>query len=334
LYTVQVLELKKGAIQVKAAIVKAPKSSPVYGDFDEPVAQEGQTIVQVKASALTQLTKSRASGSHYSSDDAFPAIAGTDGVGLTTDGQRVYFARPEPPFGALAERTLVRTQYCIPVPEHLDDVTAAAIANPGMSAWAALMERAHFKAGETVLVNGATGTAGRLAVQLARYLGAGKVIATGRSEAELEQVKALGADVVIPFAEPFEENSFEEALLREFGNGVQVVVDYLWGQSARTIIAAIAKGVDDGPVRFVHVGGASGEESIDLPGAGLRSSSIVLMGSGYKSVPLPDLFAAVKSTFDATIPAKLRVATKTASLAAVEQHWNAPGKPRVVFTIG
>jgi len=100
-------------------------------------------------------------------------------------------------------------------------------------------------------------------------------------------------------------------------------------------IAAIAKGVDDGaPVRFVHVGGASGEESIDPPGAGLRSSSIELMGGGYKSVPLPALFAAVKSTFDATIPAKLQIATKNVPLAEVEQHWNAPGKPRVVFTIG
>jgi NADPH:quinone reductase-like Zn-dependent oxidoreductase len=324
-----------GTVQMKAAIVKAPKSSPVYGDFEEPVAQEGQTIVQVKASALTHLTKSRASGSHYSSGSEFPAIAGTDGVGLTTDGRRVYFARPESPFGALAERTLVKTKYCIPLPDQLDDVTAAAIANPGMSAWAALMERAHFKAGETVLVNGATGTAGRVAVQLARYLGAGKIIATGRNEAELEQVKDLGADVVVPFAHPFEEKGFEEALMREFGKGIQVVVDYLWGQSARTIIAAIAKGVEDGaPIRFIHVGGASGEESIDLPGAGLRSSSIVLMGSGYKSVPLPALFEAVKSTFDAAIPARLRVATKVVALAEVEQHWNAPGKPRVVFTIG
>ena len=265
---------------MKAAIVKAPKSSPVYGDFDEPVARDGQAIVHVKASALTQLTKSRASGSHYSSDSEFPAIAGTDGVGLTADGRRVYFARPESPFGALAERALVKTKYLIPVPDQLDDITAAAIANPGMSAWAALMERAHFKAGETVLVNGATGTAGRVAVQLAKYLGAAKVIATGRNVAELEQVKALGADVV------------------------------------------------------VHAGGASGEESIDLPGAGLRSSSIVLMGSGYKSVPLPALFAAVKSTFDATIPAKLQIAAKAVSLAEVEQYWNAPGKPRVVFTIG
>jgi NADPH:quinone reductase-like Zn-dependent oxidoreductase len=320
---------------MKAAVVKAPKSSPVYGDFDEPVAQDGQTIVQVKTSALTQITKSRASGSHYSSDSEFPAIAGTDGVGLTADGQRVYFLLPESPFGALAERALVKTKYLIPLPGQLDDITAAAIANPGMSAWAALMERAHFKAGETVLVNGATGTAGRVAVQLAKYLGAAKVVATGRNAAELEQVKALGADVVIPFAHPFEDNGFEEALIQEFGSGIQVVVDYLWGQSARTIIAAIAKGVEDGaPVRFVHVGGASGEESIDLPGAGLRSSSIVLMGSGLKSVPLSALFAAVKSIFDVTIPAKLQIVTKNVPLAEVEQHWNSPGKPRVVFTIG
>jgi len=323
---------------MKAAIVKAPHNVPVYGDFDEPAARDGQTIVTVRASALSQHTRSRASGSHYSSEGAFPAVAGMDGVGRTPDGQRVYFALPEAPFGALSQRTLVKVQHCIPLPDELDDTTAAAIANPGMSAWAALIERAHLKAGETVLVNGATGTAGRLAVQLAKYLGAAKVIATGRNEAELEEVKALGADVVIPFAlgflHPFEAKRYEEALIKEFGNGINVVVDYLWGQSARTIIAAIAKGVEDAtPVRFVHVGGASGEESIDLPGAGLRSSSIVLMGSGSKSVPLPALLAAVKRTFEVSGPAKLRIATKTVPLANVETHWKEPGKPRVVFTL-
>ena len=74
-----------------------------------------------------------------------------------------------------------RRRIALPLPDGLDDVTAAAIANPGMSSWAAYRERAHLKAGETVLVNGATGTAGRLAVQIAKHLGAKKVIATGRS---------------------------------------------------------------------------------------------------------------------------------------------------------
>lgn len=324
---------------MKAAIVKAPNTSPVYGDFAEPAARDGHTIVRLKASALSQFTKSRASGSHYSLVGAFPAVAGTDGVGVSEDGRRVYFALPEAPFGSLAERSLVAAQRCILVPNELDDITAAAIANPGMSAWAALVERAHLQPGETVLVNGATGTAGRIAVQLAKYLGAGKVIATGRNEAELEQVKTLGADVVIPFSlgalHPLGAKRYEQALIEELGKSIDVVLDYLWGETARTVIAAIAKGAGDvTPVRFVHVGGASGEESIDLPGAGLRSSSIVLMGSGYKSVPLPALLNAVRNTFDAAGPAKLRIATKSVPLSEVESHWNAPGKPRLVFTLG
>jgi NADPH:quinone reductase-like Zn-dependent oxidoreductase len=323
---------------MKAAIVKAPGSNPVYGDFDEPVAAAGQAIVTVTASALSQFAKSRASGAHYSSDGGFPAVAGIDGVGRTSEGQRVYFVLPEAPFGALAERSLVDTRRCIALPDDLDDVTAAAIANPGMSAWAAMMERAHLKAGETVLVNGATGTAGRLAVQLAKYLGAGKVIVTGRNEEELEQVRALGADLTIPFAlrtlHPFGVKWYEEALMQEFANGIDVVIDYLWGESARTIIAAVAKSVEDAtPVRFVHVGGASGEQSIDLPGAALRSSAIMLMGSGLKSVRSSALFGAIKSVFEATIPARLQIATRVIPLSEVEAYWSAPGKPRVVVTL-
>jgi NADPH:quinone reductase-like Zn-dependent oxidoreductase len=324
---------------MKAAVVIGPGQKPQYTNFSEPVAKEGEEVISVRASALSQFTKSRASGSHYSSDGHFPAVAGTDGVGRTSEGQRVYFVFPETPFGALAEQSLVKAQHCIPLPDDLDDIMAAAIANPGMSAWAAMMERAHLKAGETVLVNGATGTAGRLAVQLAKHFGAAKVIATGRNEEELEEVKALGADVTIPFTlgtlHPLGARRYEEALVQEFAKGIDVVVDYLWGETARTIIAAIAKSVEDAkPVRFVHVGGASGQESIDLPGAGLRSSAIVLMGSGAKSVRSSALLAAIKSVFEATIPAKLQIATKIVALSEVERYWSAPGKPRVVFELG
>jgi NADPH:quinone reductase-like Zn-dependent oxidoreductase len=323
---------------MKAVVVNGPGQKPQYTNFSEPVAKGGEELISVRASALSQLTKSRASGSHYSSDGHFPAVAGTDGVGRTTEGQRVYFVLPEAPYGALAEKSLVKAQHCIPLPDDLDDIIAAAIANPGMSAWAAMMERAHLRAGETVLVNGATGTAGRLAVQLAKYLGAAKVIATGRNEEELEEVKGLGADLTIPFTlgtlHPFGAKRYEEALMPEFANGIDVVVDYLWGESARTIIAAIAKSVEDAtPVRFVHVGGASGEESIDLPGAGLRSSAIVLMGSGAKSVRSSALLEAIKSVFNATIPARLQIATKIVPLSEVEKYWSAPAKPRVVFTL-
>ena len=324
---------------MKAAIVTAPGQAPLYGDFSEPSASEGMEVIQVSASALSQLSKARASGAHYSAEGVFPAVAGVDGVGRTADGRRVYFALPETPYGALAEKSLVRAVQCVPVPDEVDDITAAAIANPGMSAWAALMERAHLQPGETVLINGATSTAGRIAVQLAKYLGAGRVIGTGRNEAELKELLSLGADAVISFKldanDPAGAKQYEKALCEEFARSVDVVVDYLWGESARTILSAIVKAVEDAhPVRFVHVGAASGEPSIDLPGAALRSSAIQLMGSGLKSVPLDKLLAGIHHVFAAVVPAKLQIATKVVPLSAIAENWETPAKPRVVCTMG
>jgi NADPH:quinone reductase-like Zn-dependent oxidoreductase len=323
---------------MKAAIVTAAGKSPIFGEFNEPTATPGSELITVSASALSQFSKSRSSGTHYSSEGAFPAVAGADGVGRTEDGRRVYFVLPETPYGALAEKCLVRAKQCIELPHSLDDVTAAAIANPGMSAWAALVDRAHLQPGETVLVNGATGTAGRLAVQLAKYLGAGKVIATGRNEDELQELLLLGADTVIPFTlgalHPSGTKNYEQALKEVFAQGVNVVVDYLWGESAKTVIVAIAKAVEDAtPLRFVHVGGASGEQEIALPGAALRSSAIQLMGSGIKSVPLPKLLDGIKSVLEAAVPAKLQIATQTTPLSEIEEAWKVPGKPRIVVTI-
>lgn len=321
---------------MKAAIITAADKSPVYGDFREPTASEGAILISVSASALSQFSKSRSSGAHYSSDSVFPSVAGADGVGRTTDGRRVYFVLPEAPFGTLAETSLVRPKQCVAVPDSLDDGMASAIANPGMSAWAALVERAHLQTGETVLVNGATGTAGRLAVQLAKYLGAGKVIGSGRNEIELKELASLGADVVIPstLGTLRGAKSFEDNLIAQFSQGVDVVIDYLWGESARTIIVAIAKAVEDArPVRFVHVGGASREENIDLPGAALRSSAIQLMGSGVKSVPFPKLLDAIRNVFEAVAPANLQIATNRVSLSEIERAWGLPGKPRIVVTI-
>jgi NADPH:quinone reductase-like Zn-dependent oxidoreductase len=323
---------------MKAAIITAAGKAPMYGDFNEPVADEGQELITVSASALSQFSKSRSSGSHYSSSGKFPSVAGADGVGRTANGRRVYFALPEAPYGALAEKSLVSLKHCVAVCDGVDDVTAAAIANPGMSAWAALVGRAHLQPGETVLVNGATGTAGRLAVELAKYLGAGKVIGTGRNENELAELLSRGADTVIPFALgpslPRGEKHYEQRLIAEFTRGIDVVIDYLWGESAKTVIVAIAKAVENArPVRFVHVGEASREESVELSGAALRSSAIQLMGSGIKSVPFPKLLDAVKNVLDVVLPAKLQIRTNTVPLSAIEEYWGAPGKPRVVVTI-
>jgi NADPH:quinone reductase-like Zn-dependent oxidoreductase len=324
---------------MKAAIVTKEGKTPIYGDFEPPQPKAGEEIIAVRAAALSNLTKSRASGSHYSSAGIFPAVAGTDGVGLTPDGRRVYFAMPEAPYGALAEFCPISPRRCVEIPDSLDDITAAAIANPGMSAWGALSERARLVTGETVLVNGATGTAGRIAVQLAKHLGAAKVIATGRSLTELEEVKQLGADIVIPFAlgplYPSGAKDYEAALKQAISRGIDIVVDYLWGESAKAIIMALAKTIEDKPARLVQVGSASGDANLELPAAALRSSAIMLMGSGVGSLSRAALLQSIKSVFEAVQPAGLTIATKVAPLSEVEKVWeSATGKPRVVFTLG
>lgn len=313
---------------MKAALVRSAGATPAYGDFTEPRPTASLGRITVTAAALSQVTRARASGRHYSSSSAFPFVPGVDGVGLTDDGRRVYFVLPEAPHGALAEQTLVPVAHCIDLPGGLDDVTAAAIANPGMSSWVALTERAKLRRGETVLINGATGASGRLAVRIARHLGAEKVIATGRNAAALAEV---GADVTIILGDDAEmlERRFSESIAA----GVDVVIDYLWGTSAERLLIAAAKfGRDVVPLRFVEVGSASGE-TISLPSAVLRASAIELMGSGIGSVPFERLIAAVGAVLQATAPAGLTIATRPVPLADVERVWGEPDDgQRIVFT--
>ena len=179
---------------MKAGVVFDLAEGPVWADFIEPQPAPGQTLIDVRAAAMSHVVKARASGRHYSFDGNLPFVPGIDGVGTTSQGQRVYFAFPTAPFGSMAQRAPVALQNCLPLPDELDDIPAAAMANPGMSAWASLVTRAQLQAGETVLINGATGSAGQLAVQIARYLGAKKIIATGRNA---QSLAAIGADECI-----------------------------------------------------------------------------------------------------------------------------------------
>jgi NADPH:quinone reductase-like Zn-dependent oxidoreductase len=318
---------------MKAAIVTAAGQPPAFTDFANPGALEGHHLIDVHASALSVVARSRASGKHYSSTGAFPFVAGIDGTGRLEDGQRVYFFGPRAPFGALAERTLVPTAHCVPLPETLGDVTAAAIAIPGLSSWAALAERARFTAGETVLVNGATGTSGKLAVQIAKHLGAGRVIATGRNAASLEALKALGADVTISLQQ--DEESLARAFEPVFAQGVDVVLDYLWGASARALLIAAAKATaETQSVRFVQIGSISGAE-IALPSAVLRAAPITLLGSGIGSVGLARLLDAVRGVFGAVAPAGLQIETLAVPLASLDEHWaHERSDVRTVFTMG
>jgi NADPH:quinone reductase-like Zn-dependent oxidoreductase len=304
---------------VKAAVVVEAGAAPVYGDFREPLPAPGKGIIRVTASALSHVTKSRASGTHYSSHGAVPFVPGVDGTGVTQAGERVYFCFPEHPYGGMAEWCLVDAQRCVALPKDLDERLAAAIAIPGMSSWAALAERAKLRTGQTVLINGATGTSGRLAIQIAKHLGAGKVIATGRKPTG--ELRTLGADVTVELVG--DRDALKKAFEKVFHDGVDVVLDYLWGVSAETlIIAAATAGPEGMPIRYVEIGSISGSE-ITLPSAALRSSGLILMGSGIASVPLPRLLEAVKGVLQGAASGAFKAPIKPVPLAGVNQVWGA-----------
>ncbi len=318
---------------MNAAVVDAFNTPPRYTTFVDPVPAEGERLVTVTAAGLHPIVKSLANGTHYGSTGELPFIPGIDGVGRLEDGKRIYFGSARNPFGTFSERALASSWTCIELPTGLDDVTAAGIANPGMSSWVALTGRAKFAAGESVLVLGATGVAGQLAVQIARRLGARRVVAAGRNPQALEELRRLGADSVVSLDQ--EREALVSALRGEWADyGVDVVLDYLWGSPAEAMLEAVSqKGLrgKSSRLRFVQIGSSAGP-TIALPAATLRSSAVELLGSGFGSASLDQIVRAVAEFFRTAEAQPFHFKTEAAPLRDVEKLWNTPEKGvRLVF---
>jgi len=318
---------------MKAATVHAFDQPPRFGDIAAPVAQEGEVLVSTRAAALSQLVRAQASGKHYSSGKILPMVPGADGVGTLADGRRIYFAFPRGPIGAMAETVAVKAMQCAEVPAGVDDVTAAAIANPGMSSWAALTHRAHMQRGESVLVLGAAGASGRLAIQVAKYLGAARVVATARNRAVEAELRALGADDFIALDQTPE--ALTTAFRKEIHEpGVDVVLDYLWGMPAESFINAAAghgSGEAAHRIRYVNIGSMAGL-SIPVAAGPLRSSGLEMMGSGLGSVSHADLVKVVGELLHAVGPAGLKVDAVAKPMQDVEAIWTLKSDQRIVLT--
>lgn len=318
---------------MNAAVVDAFNTPPRYTTFVDPVPAEGERLVTVTAAGLHPIVKSLANGTHYGSTGELPFIPGIDGVGRLEDGKRIYFGSARNPFGTFSERALASSWTCIELPTGLDDVTAAGIANPGMSSWVALTGRAKFAAGESVLVLGATGVAGQLAVQIAKRLGARRVVAAGRNPQALEELRRLGADSVVSLDQ--EREALVSALRGEWADyGVDVVLDYLWGSPAEAMLEAVSqKGLrgKSSRLRFVQIGSSAGP-TIALPAATLRSSAVELLGSGFGSASLDQIVRAVAEFFRTAEAQPFHFKTEAAPLRDVEKLWNTPEKGvRLVF---
>jgi NADPH:quinone reductase-like Zn-dependent oxidoreductase len=318
-------------MQMRAAVVNVLSQPPQYQEFPEPNTGENEVLVRVSAAGLHPVVKARARGAHYSGAGEVPMIPGLDGIGYLDDGSRVYFAASRQKWGTMAERSVASRSMCVALPDGIDDLQAAAIVNPGMSALGSLKERARLAKGETVLILGATGVAGQLAIQVARYLGAGRVIAAGRN---LEALSAASVDAVVPLAQP--DEAVRDAFAAEASAGIDVVIDYLWGRPTELLLEALARGFrasSTRATRLVEVGESAGK-TVSLPGATLRSIDLTLMGSGFGSVPLQTILDMIPALFSLAAEGQLQVAAEPVPLAEVEQAWNRPEKGRrIVFTL-
>ena len=324
---------------MKAAVVFQKGEMPKYvEDFAEPKVQnENELLISVKASAVKNLDKMRASGKHYSTqNEAFAAkVVGGDGVGLLADGTRVYSIGVS---GMIAEKAIVEKNGIVKLPENIDDATAAALPNAVMGSALALYFRAGLQKGETVLINGATGVTGKISVQIAKYYGAKKVIATGRNEQSLKELLSLGADEIISLKQD-DETFVEQIKNAHQQNPVNVVIDYLWGHSAELILSALkGNGSFSHRTRFVTVGGMM-SDTITLSSSILRSTDIQISGSGLGTWTREEVKLLITEIlpemFQLAANGKLKIETVNIPLKDIQDAWdmNIEGGKRLVVLI-
>jgi NADPH:quinone reductase-like Zn-dependent oxidoreductase len=318
---------------MNAAVVTSFSDPPHYSTFADPQPSESELIVNITAAGLHQVVRALANGTHYGSTGQLPFIPGVDGTGRLEDGTRIYFGIARPPYGTFAEKALATKGMYITLPDGLDETTAAGIANPSMSSWVALKARAKFATGESVLILGATGISGKLSVQIAKRLGARRIVAAGRNPQALEELKGLGADTTISLAQ--DHDGLVSAFRNEIAeNGVDVVLDYLWGGPAEAVLAAIVqKGLKHASarIRFVQIGN-SAAPTITLPAATLRSSRLELLGSGFGSASMDEIFQAVREFFEVAAKTPFQVSLKTVLLRDIASVWSTPERDaRIVF---
>ncbi len=267
---------------MRAAVLHAHGEPPHLSDFDEPARDQDQALVEVTAAAINPVDVAMASGNFYSGAPPLPSVVGREGVGLVLEGDslragtRVYFDSPVAPNGSFGERALVKEQAAIELPDGTDDALTVCFGIAGLAAWLALEWRAQLRPGETVLVLGASGPVGQIAVQAARVLGAGRVIAAARSAEGLERAHELGAHETVRIGAV---NDLAEAFRQAGDGGVDVIVDPLWGEPAAAAVDAANQGA-----RLVQLGQSAGADST-IRSASVRGKAMAILGHTNFATP-------------------------------------------------
>jgi NADPH:quinone reductase-like Zn-dependent oxidoreductase len=302
---------------MRAAVLHAHGAVPEVGEFRDPEPASDAVVLEVLAAALNPVDLRIASGAYPLERFEPPYVVGKEGVGRRDDGSLVYFDMRVPPYGAIAERTLIEADHGYPVPEGLDPALAVCLGVSGLAAWLGLEWRGRLAAGETVLVLGASGVVGQIAVQAARLLGAGRVVAAGRDEAALARAGSLGADALVSLAD---DGDLADSLRSASGgDGFDVVLDPLWGEPAAAAMAATK------PFgRVVNLGQSAAAE-FPLASVLVRSRPIDLLGYTNYTAPEDVKAAAYERMAAHALAGEIRVEIERLGLEDVPAAWERQG---------
>lgn len=314
-----------------AAVVAGPCAGPVCSDFPEPEPMPGREALELVAAGVHRVTKAIAAGQHYGSDHRYPLVAGVDAVARTADGRLVFTGFPRAPWGTMAERLV--TPFGLELPQGAHPLAIAAGVNPGMSGWFALTAHQEER-GEigTVLVLGATGMSGSMAVQSAFALGAQRVVAAGRDPEALARLSARGATTV-----SLDTGDPADAIAAAIGDEApSLVLDYVWGPVAEATFAVLGRrglAEDDGDITYVQIGSLGGPDAA-LPAALLRSRRIRIIGSGAGSVSRSRTMAEVPRIMRLIADGVLEAPFTAYPLERVADAWGHSGPGRAVIVPG
>jgi NADPH:quinone reductase-like Zn-dependent oxidoreductase len=306
---------------MRAAVLHEPGQAPEYREHPDPVADAG-TVVRMTAAAIVPLDQLIASGTSYWGRPPVPYVPGDQGVGVVersavlAEGTRVFVetrAGRLPRDGSLAERCAVPDDDVVPIPEGVPDPLAAALGMSGVAAWMALTERARTQPGERVVVLGAGGTVGQLAVGLARLLGAERIVGVCRSDAASERATTAGADEVVLLSD--DVDALSARLQAAAGGAADVVVDTVFGVAATAASRVLA------PFgRLVNIGGLSGDTA-EFSSAVLRSRTASVLGYTNALLTAGQRQAALDAVFTYAAAGRLTVGHEVLPLAEAADAW-------------
>ncbi len=297
---------------MRAAILHAYDAPPRHGEFAEPEGGDEHAVVEVAAAGLNHVDLLKASGRFYTGAPPIPSVVGSDGVGRLADGRRVFFDSLVAPYGAMAERALVPVEGLINVPDGVEDAVAAALGNAGLAAWLSLTRRAELAPGETVLVLGATGAVGTIAVQAAKVLGAGRVVAAARGGQRLDALRQRGADATVALDT---KADLAGAIRDAAGGPVDVTIDLLWGSFALAALQTAAH-----RARHIQLGQLGGL-TVELPAPTVRAAPLDLRGFAVFHEPIAARREAYAALARHIISADITVDVEPVPLSGISAAW-------------